>query len=118
MDTLNGRRFMKRDPLNNAAQAVSVVDFVLHDDNNTWDNNGGANDHIPIQQPVAVGEKARFTIVLWPNPTTCESHLMNPDGQDPKYLLEFVSSTGEKLSKQYVNGGQTMLATAQLPAGI
>ncbi|MBK7029198.1 MAG: hypothetical protein IPH45_08275 [Bacteroidales bacterium] len=35
-------------PFNNPAQVVNAVDFVLHYNNNTWNNNNGLNFHIPI----------------------------------------------------------------------
>ena len=35
-------------PFNNPEQSVQKVDFVVHYNNNTWNNNNGADFHIPI----------------------------------------------------------------------
>lgn len=35
-------------PFNNSSQEVQQVDFVIHYDNNTWNNNNGQDFHIPI----------------------------------------------------------------------
>ncbi len=35
-------------PFNNSSQVVQQVDFVIHYDNNTWNNNNGQDFHIPI----------------------------------------------------------------------
>ena len=37
-------------PFNNPSQVISSVDFVFHFNNNTWNNNNGADFHIPIIQ--------------------------------------------------------------------
>jgi hypothetical protein len=35
-------------PFNNPIQSVQKIDFVVHYNNNTWNNNNGADFHIPI----------------------------------------------------------------------
>jgi hypothetical protein len=35
-------------PFNDPAQAVTVLDFVLHYDDGTWDNNGGSDWHVSV----------------------------------------------------------------------
>lgn len=37
-------------PFNDPAQEVDFVDFVVHYDDDSWDNNGGADYRIPIQE--------------------------------------------------------------------
>jgi len=39
---------IKIGPFNNPLQSVSVVDFVIHFNNNTWNNNNGQDYHITI----------------------------------------------------------------------
>jgi hypothetical protein len=39
---------IKIGPFNQPAQGVTGVDFVIHYNNNTWNNNGGQNFHIPV----------------------------------------------------------------------
>ncbi|KAF0194025.1 MAG: igtZ, partial [Bacteroidetes bacterium] len=57
-------------PFNNPDQVVNAIDFVIHYDNNTWNNNNGADFHIPINNaPTAVNYQAlQHRISLWPVP--------------------------------------------------
>jgi len=58
-------------PFNDAAQMVNTVDFVVHYNDDTWDNNGGSDYHIPITftQPTGVYEQANDYVNIYPNPT-------------------------------------------------
>jgi len=57
-------------PFNDPAQVVNAVDFVIHYDNNTWNNNNGADFHIPVNNtPTAVNYKElQHKLSLWPVP--------------------------------------------------
>jgi hypothetical protein len=57
-------------PFNNPAQKVEAVDFVIHYNNNTWNNNSGADFHIPINNnPVGMaGQDLEHMISAWPVP--------------------------------------------------
>lgn len=48
MNVVSGNLVLTLPPFNNAAQAVSTVDFVIHYDNGTWGNNGGSDYHVSI----------------------------------------------------------------------
>jgi hypothetical protein len=51
---LGGDLVLDLGPFLDPAQAVSAVDFVIHYDDGTWDNNGGADYHVPVSGgPVA-----------------------------------------------------------------
>ncbi len=55
-------------PFNNAAQAVEAINFVIHYDNDTWNNNGGADFLIPISpEPVCSLPTGLNSTVLAPN---------------------------------------------------
>lgn len=124
MDTLSGELVIQLGPFDNAAQAVSMVDFVIHYDNNTWDNNSGADYHIPISQPVqALARNPEMAVVVWPNPVSSSDpasrcRLRITDTGDPSYRVELLSLTGEILSRAHTQAGETLLHTADLPAGM
>jgi hypothetical protein len=122
MDTLAGELLIQLGPFNNVAQSVSMVDFVIHYDNNTWDNNGGGDYHIPISQPVAVqAAGSELRVDLWPNPASNDdetTQLRIQDTGDPRYCLELLDVTGTVLSKEKVGSGTHRLQTEVLPAGM
>jgi hypothetical protein len=43
-----GRLTLTLGPFNDPGQPVDAVDFVIHYDDDTWDNNGGADYHLPV----------------------------------------------------------------------
>jgi len=43
-------------PFNNAHQAVNQVDFVFHWSDDSWDNNGGGDYHIPISYEPGIND--------------------------------------------------------------
>jgi hypothetical protein len=49
----DGKLTIKIGPFNNPAQAIARVSFVIHYDNNTWDNNGGSDYQITISDGTA-----------------------------------------------------------------
>lgn len=49
-------------PFNNAAQAVTSVDFVIHWGDNTWDNNGGSDYHIAVSGNTGGGGTTTFAM--------------------------------------------------------
>jgi hypothetical protein len=59
-------------PFNNPAQTVNTVDFVIHYNNNTWNNNNNGDFHIPINHnPIGTGEYRQQNLIsVWPVPAT------------------------------------------------
>lgn len=51
----NGELTLSIGPFNHPAQQVMTVAFVVHYDDNTWDNNNGSDYHITIDQPGIFG---------------------------------------------------------------
>jgi|GEM_PF-1389365 len=45
---------IKLGPFNHVNQKVSEINFVLHYDDNTWDNNGGADYHIALSEGLKI----------------------------------------------------------------
>ncbi len=122
MDTLSGELLIQLGPFNNVSQSVSMVDFVIHYDNNTWDNNGGGDYHIPISQPVAMEAKGDgLRVDIWPNPSSGDlsnCQLRIQDSGDPWFSLELLDVTGTVLSKEKVGTGIHRLQTEELPKGM
>lgn len=63
---------LKVGPFNQAQQTVTQLDFVLHYDDNTWNNNNGQDWHLPLRAaPLGTGaETAVPGFALVPNPAT------------------------------------------------
>ena len=56
-------------PFNNPGQIVTSLDFVIHYNNNAWNNNNGADFHIPINNsPTSVSRPEDVKLSLWPVP--------------------------------------------------
>jgi hypothetical protein len=48
MNAVGGALTLTLGPFNDASQAVNKLDFVIHYDSGTWDNNSGADYHVTI----------------------------------------------------------------------
>ncbi|MBK9357724.1 MAG: hypothetical protein IPN08_10110 [Bacteroidales bacterium] len=72
-------------PFNNPAQEVSMVDFVFHYSNNTWNNNNGADFHIPITQVPVEGFEltARNITQVAPDVLEFDIYLLNKNAAVP-----------------------------------
>jgi hypothetical protein len=57
-------------PFNDPNQMVTAIDFVVHFDDNSWNNNNGSDFHIPIDNNPshAVTDFKGQIISMWPNP--------------------------------------------------
>ncbi|MBN2054422.1 hypothetical protein JW905_05845, partial [bacterium] len=56
-------------PFNNPVQTVNTVDFVIHFNDDSWDNNNGADYHITVSQSAPTAT---------PTPTTPPHHTATP----------------------------------------
>lgn len=50
MNLVGGNLVLTLGPFDNAVQAVTALDFVIHYANNTWDNNNGQDYHVTISR--------------------------------------------------------------------
>jgi len=64
---------IKVGPFNNLRQAVTKISFVIHYNNNTWDNNNGQDYHININNATSVKENS-----LVPGMTGLSQNYPNP----------------------------------------
>jgi hypothetical protein len=118
MDTANGELVITLGPFNNASQAVNVVDFVIHYDNNTWNNNGGADYHIPIAQPAGNQTARGFGFEVWPNPSRDHFEIRISLANDPMYEMEMLNAEGKVVEKRLVRPEHTSLIENTSPPGI
>ncbi|KAF0200069.1 MAG: hypothetical protein FD170_3787 [Bacteroidetes bacterium] len=83
-------------PFNNPDQQVNGVDFVIHFNNNTWNNNNGADFHIPINNsPTSVDNNLRAKMSLWPVPAKDFVNVGISQEFLNEHTLRLVSAQGE-----------------------
>lgn len=106
-------------PFNNAAQKVEAVDFVIHYNNNSWNNNGGADFHIPIINNVANEEIEQNMISMWPVPATDRLIVGVPAAFPGKQcIIQLIGSNGKILLEEYITEENFILNVHNLPRGI
>ena len=60
-------------PFNAPLQPMATIAFVIHYDDNTWDNNNGADYHIPINNIIGIDPLvSEEKLMVYPNPATSE----------------------------------------------
>jgi hypothetical protein len=89
-------------PFNNTGQIVSQVDFVIHYDNNTWNNNNGADFHIPVNNsPTGTSSlELQNRISAWPVPANNNLFIGIPVEFTNGHQLLFIASTGQIVLNQ------------------
>ncbi|MFH1119913.1 MAG: BACON domain-containing protein, partial [Bacteroidota bacterium] len=112
-------------PFNNPAQELDMVDFVFHYNNNTWNNNNGADFHISINN-VPVGGfllSARNITQTAPNVLEFDVYLLNENAAEPFELATI--QMGITFNASILNGaaqtsGMTSIVagSSQLPANM
>ncbi|MCB9232804.1 MAG: T9SS type A sorting domain-containing protein [Bacteroidia bacterium] len=116
----NGELRLKIGPFNNAGQSVSVVDFVINFNDNSWDNNNGSDYHINISPPLGQSEPwARpLEISVFPNPATEYVQIDIQANSDPEYVVNLYSLEGKNLRETRLPRGQSQLRVDDLSGGI
>ncbi len=105
-------------PFNNAAQSVGVVDFVINFDDNTWDNNNGADYHINISPPVSAWQPQPLEVTVGPVPTRDQLRLSIDFCSDPEFELAIFDGVGKQVLARQVDCGQHVLDLGGLEAGV
>ncbi len=116
----NGHIRLKLGPFNQAVQAVEGVNFVIHYNDNTWNNNGGTDYDIPLNPaaPGGTGDVQHSAIRIYPNP--CKDHLYvsnhspHPEGLQAAVL----NAQGGFVTSYVLPPGPTTLPTAALAPGL
>lgn len=98
----NNQLKIKLGPFNNAAQVVNKLSFVIHYNDNTWDNNNSADYHINISQ-LTNGINTPYSqyLSIYPNPT--HSRLELKFGEVEVRQVEILNVLGERVYSQQLN---------------
>jgi len=92
----------------NGSQNVTMLDFVLYYGGNNWNNNGGADWHIPIQNVVSINTPSpKGKTEIFPNPMRSHTNLRVSDYQSNKYIVELLDLTGNVILTTEMFGGET-----------
>jgi len=84
-------------PFNNPAQMVNTVDFVIHYNNNTWNNNNNSDFHIPISPATGTDDSSGRPdlISAWPVPAGDILYVGVPVEFSRNHRLEIRTITGQ-----------------------
>jgi hypothetical protein len=112
-----GKLTIQLGPFNNASQLPQGIDFVLHYNDNTWNNNNSQDYHIPISPEAGIDENNHPIITLYPNPVidVCFVHNLS-EINHTKILL--TSITGQILKEYTLTNKKARLDLKDLQKGI
>lgn len=119
----NGTMNLVLGPFNDPSQEISEVNFVIHYNDNTWDNNNGQDYHIPIGQSGGLDNQEfkasprKVSFSLYPTPADKSINLDIQSVADPLYELEIYSLEGKRVYQSKVQRGKTELNIEALAAG-
>jgi len=106
-------------PFDNPMQIAEQIAFVIHYDNDTWDNNNSNDYYISIDNnPSTKNEVNSFNsdIEIFPNPFSDFCYIVTPEN---KYsLIEVFNNSGELVKKQKIEQRNVKFERGNLNAGI
>jgi hypothetical protein len=107
-------------PFNNAGQVVNQVDFVIHYDNNTWNNNNGADFHIPVNNsPTGITDaELQRKVSLWPVPADHHIVVGVDVAMTGNHRLSIQALSGQILMEQAVEKENFRIDVSNLPNGM
>jgi hypothetical protein len=106
-------------PFKNPAQQVNTVDFVIHYNDNTWNNNSNADFHIPINNnPTGTAEQRQQSLIsVWPVPASDMLCVGVPVEFSRNHRIAIRSVTGQILLNQEITSENFTLDISRLPRG-
>ncbi len=106
-------------PFDNAGQVVTAIDFVIHYNNNTWNNNNGADFHIPINNsPTGINTaNLQNRISLWPVPANDYLVVGVPVELISGHHLIISNLSGQIILEQSVNQENFRIDISQVRSG-
>jgi len=118
----NSTLSLKIGPFNDPSQDISEVNFVIHYNDNTWDNNNGQDYHIPIGQTGNIGlresvQQSELSFSLFPNPARDVLRLNMRSVEDPMYELSLINLEGKVLYRSLIPRGESTIEIDELPSG-
>lgn len=118
---VSGHIRIKLGPFNKPAQQVQGIDFVIHYQDNTWNNNGGADYHIPVA-PAGPGggveEIYASRYALYPNPVQGSATLTRRTQVPTHATIILKNLSGQSLKTWYMETEKLTLSTEGMPAGL
>jgi hypothetical protein len=114
---------VKIGPFNNGVQVINKVAFVLHYNDNTWDNNGGGDYHININNnPGHIQERPCCSpeIMLYPNPASDYTQLIvkGQNNAGVQYKLSVYDIIGEPVFESLPFSDRKRIITSEWAVGI
>jgi hypothetical protein len=107
-------------PFNQPEQDVSAVNFVIHYDDDTWDNNNGMDYSITINEPTGTFDlqKNEHKFRVFPNPAgeVVNFELTNASDKDD-FMLRIQTLTGATIHSQPLTSGKLSLQTEKWQPG-
>jgi hypothetical protein len=106
-------------PFNNPAQKVDAVDFVIHYNDNTWNNNSGADFHIPINNnPIGISDQPQQDLIsAWPVPAYDILYIGVPVQFSSNHHLLLRTVTGKLLLRREITAENFTLNIGTLSRG-
>ncbi|MFZ4520105.1 MAG: hypothetical protein ACOYNC_00290 [Bacteroidales bacterium] len=116
---VQGKISIQVGPFNNPAMQVNTVDFVIHYNNNTWNNNNNGDFHITINNnPIGNVElRQQDLISIWPVPATEVIHVGVPVEFSKGHIATIRNITGQALFSQEITGENFFIDISTLPGG-
>lgn len=107
-------------PFNNPDQVINAVDFVIHYNNNTWNNNNGADFHIPINNsPTGLSDhELQNRISVWPVPANDYLYIGANVEFTKNHRLIMTTLSGQTVLEQPVERENFRLDVSSLAPGI
>jgi hypothetical protein len=107
-------------PFNNAGQVVNQIDFVIHYNNNTWNNNNGADFHIPVNNsPTGITDaELQRKVSLWPVPADHHIVVGVDVAMTGNHRLSIQALSGQILMEQAVEKENFRIDVSNLPNGM
>lgn len=103
-------------PFNNPDQVVYGIDFVIHYNDDTWDNNNGMDYHIPIDTNTGLTEVAGLEFNVFPNPASDHIVFEFPDKR--KYRVTVYDMKGKALKQMLIESPNDRMDVSGLSSGV
>ncbi len=109
---------IKLGPFNNPTQKIDQVDFVIHYNDNTWNNNSGADYHIPINNTnVGLNTELSRKVSLWPVPAKDILVVGVPVEFSRDHHIRLLTSTGQTVLDEPITSENFRMDVSHLTPG-
>lgn len=105
-------------PFNNPVQTVTSLDFVIHYNDNTWDNNSGNDYHIVVSEQSAAAISGLPKLLAFPNPGCDRVNLQYSAAAGYARDLKIYDLAGRCVLQRELGGRQQAVDIRSLPQGM